>query len=180
MRSCLILLIVVTLDSMVGLASDVIDAEDPALEHVHGLWLRNGRPLSGVLVGHDDGGAVIMTATVANGLLEGVERRWFSTGEPESVRRFAGGRKVGLHQGWWPDGTPRFRATYHADAFDGRYEAWYRTGRLAERREYIAGREAGHQQMWMADGTLYVNYEVRAGRRFGMVNAKPCIPAGDM
>jgi len=33
------------------------------------------------------------------------------------------------------------------------------------------------QQSWTAGGELYLNYEVRGGRRYGMVNAKPCLPA---
>jgi hypothetical protein len=36
------------------------------------------------------------------------------------------------------------------------------------------GHEAGLQTFWRPDGTLHSNYEVRHGRRYGLVNAKPC------
>ena len=32
--------------------------------------------------------------------------------------------------------------------------------------------------MWTSDGVLFLNYEVRGGRRYGLVNARPCIPTG--
>ena len=30
------------------------------------------------------------------------------------------------------------------------------------------------QQAWTPDGELYLNYEMRNGRRYGYVNARPC------
>jgi hypothetical protein len=167
------------LDSMIGVGRQTIDVHGPGVEHVHGQWSRDGRPMTGTLIEREAEGGVVMIARVANGVVDGAERRWFSNGRLESVRTFAAGRKAGVHEGWWPDGTPRFRASYHDDAFDGVYEAWHRTGTMSERREFLRGHEEGRQQMWMADGTLFVNYEMRNGRRFGMVNAKPCLPVGE-
>ena len=54
--------------------------------------------------------------------------------------------------------------------------SYYHDGRLAERRHFYNGREAGLQQAWTEDGTLYVNYEMRNGRRHGFINARPCRP----
>jgi len=54
--------------------------------------------------------------------------------------------------------------------------SYYRDGRLAERRHFYNGREAGLQQAWTEDGTLYTNYEMRHGRRYGFINARPCVP----
>ncbi len=85
----------------------------------------------------------------------------------------------------WPDGSPRTEGRYRGDVRHGEYRNWHANGRLAERRQYIDGREAGRQQAWTADGLLYLNYDVRNGRRYGMVNARPCMPGdqtgnGDM
>jgi antitoxin component YwqK of YwqJK toxin-antitoxin module len=54
--------------------------------------------------------------------------------------------------------------------------AWYPSGRLAEVHHLHDGREEGLQQAWTEDGTLYVNYEMRNGRRYGFMNARPCSP----
>lgn len=53
---------------------------------------------------------------------------------------------------------------------------YYPSGTLYEVRHFFNGREEGLQQGWTEDGTLYVNYEMRNGRRYGFINARPCTP----
>jgi antitoxin component YwqK of YwqJK toxin-antitoxin module len=60
------------------------------------------------------------------------------------------------------------------DAFVGEYLAFYEDGRPYERRHYIGGHEGGLQQSWTTSGEVYLNYDARNGRRYGLVNAKPC------
>jgi hypothetical protein len=79
----------------------------------------------------------------------------------------------------WPDGRPQTRGEYRHDVRHGEFRTWHRNGRLAELRHYVDGREAGLQQAWTADEVMFLNYEVRGGRRYGLVNAKPCLPADD-
>jgi hypothetical protein len=170
--------LVATLDPTLSVAAgDILDAHGVGVSHVGGVWLVRGTPADGLLTDHDEWGDLLMTAPLAHGVIDGVERRWFANGRPESVRTFDTGRKVGVHLGWWPNGAVRFRTRYTDDRFDGANEAWYDSGTRSQRLEYVAGREAGRQQMWAPDGTLIVNYEMRDGRRYGMINAKPCIPS---
>lgn len=53
---------------------------------------------------------------------------------------------------------------------------FYPNGRPYEVRHFLNGREEGLQQAWTEDGTLYINYEMRSGRRYGFINARPCLP----
>lgn len=53
---------------------------------------------------------------------------------------------------------------------------FYASGRPYEVRTFRNGREEGLQQAWTEDGTLYINYEMRNGRRYGFINARPCRP----
>jgi antitoxin component YwqK of YwqJK toxin-antitoxin module len=53
---------------------------------------------------------------------------------------------------------------------------FYPDGRPYEVRHFFNGREEGLQQAWAEDGTLYINYEMRNGRRYGFINARPCLP----
>lgn len=53
---------------------------------------------------------------------------------------------------------------------------FYPDGRLFEVRHFYNGKEEGLQQAWTEDGTLYINYEMRNGRRYGFINARPCRP----
>jgi len=53
---------------------------------------------------------------------------------------------------------------------------FYPGGRPFEVRHFFNGREEGLQQAWTEAGELYVNYEMRNGRRYGFINARPCAP----
>ena len=53
---------------------------------------------------------------------------------------------------------------------------YYASGKPYEVRHFLNGREEGVQQVWAEDGTLYINYDMRGGRRYGMINARPCAP----
>jgi antitoxin component YwqK of YwqJK toxin-antitoxin module len=90
---------------------------------------------------------------------------------------YAGPTKVGHHQSWWPNGRLRSSAMYVDDAYHGEYRTWRENGHPYELRHFDHGRESGRQQSWNDDGTLFLNYEVRRGRRFGFINAAPCLPA---
>jgi antitoxin component YwqK of YwqJK toxin-antitoxin module len=76
-----------------------------------------------------------------------------------------------------PNGTLRLEAKLRDGVFHGEYRTWYASGRPYESRHYVDGREEGRQQSWTEDGTLFLNYEMRDGRRYGLVNARPCLPA---
>jgi hypothetical protein len=58
----------------------------------------------------------------------------------------------------------------------GEFRTWHANGRLADVRRYVDGREEGLQQSWTSDGVLFLNYEVRNGRRYGLINSRPCDP----
>jgi hypothetical protein len=70
-------------------------------------------------------------------------------------------------------------AAQRSDVRNGEFRTWHSNGQLAEVRRYVNGREEGLQQSWTADGVLYLNYEVRDGRRYGLVNSRPCLPADE-
>jgi protein SCO1/2 len=79
----------------------------------------------------------------------------------------------------WPNGRLRSDATYRGGVYDGDVLSWYESGRPYQRRHFAGGHEDGLQQAWTADGALYANYEVRHGRRFGLLNSTPCVEAGE-
>ncbi len=89
----------------------------------------------------------------------------------------ADGRRNGIVETYWPNGQLRTRVQYAGDVFHGEYRTWTIEGRPYEVKHFANGREAGLQQAWDDRGELYLNYEVRDGRRYGMANAKPCLPA---
>ncbi len=103
-----------------------------------------------------------------------VIQKFHENGQLASREQYWHGRKVGLHETWWANGVKRSSAFYLNDAFDGEYRTWYASGRPYELRHFEQGHESGRQQSWTEDGTLFLNYDVRDGRRYGLVNARPC------
>jgi hypothetical protein len=107
----------------------------------------------------------------------GIVEHRHSNGRIASREQFWLGRKIGLAETWWPNGHPRSMAAYADDVYEGEYRTFYQDGHPYELRHFERGREAGVQQSWNEDGSLYLNYEVRNGRRYGLINATPCLPA---
>jgi hypothetical protein len=81
-----------------------------------------------------------------------------------------------VERDWYPNGTLRLEAHYRGDVLHGAYRIWYADGQSYQLRHYAGGRERGSQQAWTPTGKLYLNYEVWNGRRYGYVNAQPCLP----
>jgi protein SCO1/2 len=74
----------------------------------------------------------------------------------------------------------RRTATIVNGVYEGEYRTWYASGRPFEIRHYVHGHEDGLQQAWSENGVLYVNYEARNGRHYGLENGTPCVePDGD-
>jgi antitoxin component YwqK of YwqJK toxin-antitoxin module len=79
---------------------------------------------------------------------------------------------------YWPNGLLKSAGTFLDDVRHGEHRTFRQNGRPYELRHFDRGRESGLQQSWEEDGTLFLNYEMRNGRRYGFVNASPCVPAG--
>lgn len=79
---------------------------------------------------------------------------------------------------FWPNGHLRRAFDLKGDVRHGEYRTFTIDGKPYELKHFRLGKEDGLQQAWDERGELYLNYEVKNGRRYGMVNAKPCLPAG--
>ena len=87
----------------------------------------------------------------------------------------AGAARVEHRQAYWANGHLRSDAFFVDGVLAGEYRTFYQSGAPYELRHYVNGREDGRQQSWSEDGTLFLNYDVKNGRRYGLVNARPCI-----
>lgn len=83
----------------------------------------------------------------------------------------------GRVQAKWSNGQPKSDISYRDDVYEGEYRTYYQSGRPYELRHFKAGHEDGVQQSWTESGELYLNYETRGGRHYGLVNAAPCVEA---
>lgn len=86
-------------------------------------------------------------------------------------------RRIERRSTYWDNGHLKTQGDYAGDVRQGEYRTWREDGTLYELRHFDRGQESGLQRSWERDGTLFLNYEMRNGRRYGFVNAKPCLPA---
>ena len=56
---------------------------------------------------------------------------------------------------------------------------WFSNGQLSKLRNLVDGKENGFQKAWLQNGKLYVNYEAKNGRIFGMRRANSCVRLED-
>jgi len=154
-----------------------IDARDPRLSRDGPMLLVAGAPFSGVTVERDADGHVRARHEYRDGRADGIAREWYADGRLAAERSYASGLKVGVHRGWWPNGNPRFEYHFAGGEHEGIARTWYDNGQTSAEHRYVRGAESGRQRMWDSDGTLVANYEVRDGRRFGTIGAKPCVTA---
>jgi antitoxin component YwqK of YwqJK toxin-antitoxin module len=123
---------------------------------------------------------LLSTAAQPGNLVAGAPERIIQSfderGRLLSETMYRDGRKTGRHVSFWPGGAPRVRTHYVDDMIEGEYRSFHQNGRIAELRRYLRGREAGLQQAWTAQGELFLNFEVRNGRHYGLINSRPCLP----
>jgi antitoxin component YwqK of YwqJK toxin-antitoxin module len=132
-------------------------------------------PAGSIQVERYASGALKSVTPTASGVRHGVVRTWYASGQIESDLVYWHGEKAGHQRTWWPNGNLRTDGTFEDGALSGEYRTYYQTGAPYELRHYVNGHESGRQQSWSADG----HYDVRNGRRYGMVNALPCIEVSE-
>ena len=119
------------------------------------------------------------TGGYINGLEEGMHKKWYPNKQLSEQRLYHNGKKVGKHLGYWEDGKPKFEMSFENREFQGIVREWYKTGQLYKFFHYEKGYEQGSQKMWWENGVIRANYEVRNGRRYGLVGLKLCMNPKD-
>lgn len=159
-----------------------VDSDDPHLVSLGGTLSSNGRPLTGYVERRYDSGNLAALTPYLAGRRHGTAYRWFENGRPQSSRGYRGGTKQGPQLGFWPNGTRRFHYLAEAGLYQGTYRAWHDNGELGALGHFEAGREQGAQRSWDRSGRLLSNYVVKDGRRYGLLDAKPCftVDEGDL
>jgi len=83
-------------------------------------------------------------------------------------------KKEGRHRAWWPDGKPQFDFQVHLDAYEGELKEWNAKGLLIRQFHYENGQEVGSQRLWWDDSTVRANYQIRNGKKYGLIGIKLC------
>ena len=162
-------------------SSDVvyIDAAQANIITRDGITYNEATPVTGVVFVLDVKGDTLSVSGYREGRLHGVSKKFYSRKQPQSVRYFENGMKVGEHRGWYANGQQSFLYHFEKDEYHGNQKEWIETGQIYSDMNYEHGRESGSQRVWYADGTIKTNYIIKNNRRYGLLGTKNCVNTAD-
>lgn len=148
--------------------------EDLVLNGNKGRWYYKEEPFNGYSLKYYSNGKIEEKWGFSNGKREGIARRWTKNGKLQVESYYKNNRLSGEYKSWWENDTLASLSYYKEGVLQGLEKKWYSNGQLAKLRTLVDGKENGFQKAWLANGTLYVNYEAKNGRIFGMKRANSC------
>lgn len=116
----------------------------------------------------------VFVKSYLNGLLEGVQKQWYSNRILAEERLYVSNKKEGLHKGWWENGKPKYSYQFYNDELDGEVLEWYFSGQLFKKFHYRSGYEEGSERLWFEDGSVRANYVIKNGKKYGLIGIKLC------
>jgi hypothetical protein len=150
-----------------------IKSTDPGLRLRNGVFYYKDKLFSGHITEYYKGNKIHRDAEYLNGIHEGLELTYFYSGVLAEKRYYEAGEKAGVHTGFWENGKMRFQYSFNKGQYDGDFKQWYKNGRLYTIIQYNEGIEK-NGKAWRESGKLYLNYVMRNGRRYGMINPNLC------
>jgi len=134
---------------------------------------------TGFIVGYHPSGDTAFTRGYFNGVLEGAQLTWGDQHILVGSEFYINGKKEGLQRTWWLDGKTQLRYCAIDDLYEGAFLEWNRKGILIKKFNYSKGQEVGQQRLWWDNGTVRANYEIRNGRKYGLIGLKLCANPND-
>lgn len=108
-----------------------------------------------------------------NGLVHGEELEFYEDGKLASKRFYEFGKRVGLHEGYYEDGTIRFQFSYEDGLMHGEAKDFFPSGKPYTYTIYEKGTEKLIKR-WREDGQIYLNLVIKEGIAYGLQGGKLC------
>jgi len=148
---------------------------DSIFQFKNGILYYGEQLFSGVVVDYYDVNIIKSKKQYYKGKPHGYYNMWYPSGEKLSGRNYKNGFKVGVHYGWWGNGSQKFVYYFNDKGqHHGSLKEWYQNGKLYRYFNYTNGKEDGAQKAWKSDGRFKANYEVVNGQRYGLIGLKRC------
>ncbi|CAH8290679.1 MORN repeat protein [Mariniflexile fucanivorans] len=144
------------------------------LNQKQGTWYYNKKPFNGFSVKFYPNGVLEEQLGFYKGKREGVAKRWSDNGVLRVESFYNQNKLVGIYKSWWENGLVAEESTYVNGFKQGIERQWHDNGTLSKLRHMVDGEESGMQQAWLKNGTLYINYEAKNGRIFGLLKSNLC------
>ena len=150
-----------------------VNTNDPSLNFKNGYWFYAGELFSGTITDLFNNKTIHHSTKYLNGKEEGWQIIFYEDGTVSEKRFYAKGEKDGTHTGWWQNGNMRFEYHFDNGIYEGDYKEWYQSGKPLKHIHYTKGIDDWGKG-WRETGKLYMNYIMKDGRRYGIVNSNLC------
>ncbi|HVZ24683.1 MAG TPA: hypothetical protein VG842_01425, partial [Sediminibacterium sp.] len=155
-----------------------VEATDTGLSLVNGLYWYHGAPLDGKRILRYADGRIRAVEHYAAGREEGPWQGWYPDGHLAYRRYFHAGEKDREACGWWPNGQLQYVYHYRMGIYEGAFQEWYQSGHPLKSIIYLHG-QAQSGKGWRDNGKPYMNFVIRDGRIYGLMNANLCYSLKD-
>ncbi len=154
-------------------AMTIINKKNSSLQLINNDWLFQSQPFTGEIREDYENGSVKSLLKVTDGKLDGASQTFYPNGKTETIRSYKQNEKDGVNSGWWPNGNKRFEYHFTNGTYNGLFTEWYNDGKMVQQIVYENGKDMAGKG-WRDDGKLYMNFVVKDGRRYGLMNANLC------
>ena len=158
----------------VTISAFTIPKDSLVLNGNEGNWYYKKKLFSGYAVKYYPNGSLQEKTGFLNGKKQNEYRQWFSNGVLKLVSNYNQNVLEGSYKSWWSNGNLASEVNYVKGKKQGVELKWFKDGTLSRKRNLVDGLEDGLQKAWLQNGKLYVNYEAKNGRVFGMKRANSC------
>ena len=149
----------------------------------NGLWLlkADAMQISGYVVSKFANDSLALRFGVVEGKKEGISVAYYPSGNIRNHENYRNNKLDGEVRRWSEVFSYQLTAVlwYKKGKLHGEQKKWYDTGELFKIRHITMGEEKGMQQAFRRNGTLYVNYEARDGKHYGMKRSMMCVELSD-
>lgn len=154
----------------------VVEKSELIYDNKKSLWLLNNQLYSGYAVEFYQDRSLKEKFGILDGKKQNEAIQWYSDGHLKRLTNYYKGKPNGDKKSWSSDSlhTLLSHFKYVFGQAHGEQTKWYPTGELFKKLSLNMGKEEGIQQAWRKNGKLYVNYEARNGRIFGLKRANLC------
>jgi len=159
----------ITIDTTIMVYKDSL-----VLNGNEGNWYYKNKLFNGFAVKYYSNNSLKEKTGFYNGKKEGVYKVWFKNGALKVTSYYSQNVLVGNYKAWWQNGVLAYNATYKKGKLEGVEHQWFSNGTMSKERNLLKGMENGLQKAWLQNGKIYVNYEAKNGRTFGMKRANLC------
>ncbi len=151
----------------------VLVTSDTSLHLINGVWYYHNQLFSGILKTFYSSGKIKIIQSFYRGKEEGLLTTFYETGNPDSKRYYHLGEKDSINSGWWPNLNPRFEYHFRNGMYEGDFKEWYVNGKPLKHIVFKEGKEL-RGKGWRENGKVYMSFEMRDGRLYGLVNPNLC------